>query len=752
MKKFLVFAVSLVAAVMMPMTSAFASTTTPNIEEQLKPLFNEIERIRGEVSNLENKVNNQSPAPEPTEKPAVSPKVKLLLPTYVNMGAGASKQVELKLQNIGNSYAKNMMISTTTADAPISAEVVGNTPVIGNLAGGQTTTVKLNVKTDQAAKTGSYSVTLNYFYTDENGNSKNDTDTFAVKVDNPLAGANVRIYDFTTDKPVISAGDNFTLHAVLENTNNSAASDVQIMIEGLDPNAIHTTGDMNLFYRELQANAKTDVNIAFYASPKIKPGAYPITFKLKYRDVSGTAAENSFTYYLNMLNAHEGAGAGDVQIVSVNAPTAAYEVGNDFPISIAVRNTGTGEVSNVKVTAVTDAEGAIVPKSANIQMQNKLAAGEGRTFDYKFAATAKAKNQSYVINFKLEYETGAYNTDGSKEVVTVEQYAGVNIINPAGDGGDTAKVSKPRIIISQYESDPVIVKAGREFDLKLTFQNTHRTKTINNIKIVITALETTNQKGSVFTPVNGSNTLFIDEIKPLDTIDKTIFMYTVPDASPRSYTLSVKYKYQDEQNIEYDEEEQIGINVKQITKLETSEIMVQPDTMMGQPVFLNFSIINSGKVNLSNLRVDVEGNFDVSQANTFMGTIRAGNNSFYEGSFTPNEPGEQKGKIIISCEDDMGEPLELTKEFKLMVNDFQQMEMSPDMMMNPEMMGKGDVIMMGPDGMARPMGGGFSVMGLLTNPITYVVAAVVVIVVIVVIVLIVRKRKKNRMKRLEQDE
>ena len=54
----------------------------------------------------------------------------------------------------------------------------------------------------------------------------------------------------------------------------------------------------------------------------------------------------------------------------------------------------------------------------------------------------------------------------------------------------------PKIIVYSYAAEPALVTAGDEFDLHLTFMNTHTGKTIRNIKANFTVNESSSETGS----------------------------------------------------------------------------------------------------------------------------------------------------------------------------------------------------------------------------------------------------------------
>src|SRR5699024_4705217 len=108
-------------------------------------------------------------------------------------------------------------------------------------------------------------------------------------------------------------------------------------------------------------------------------------------------------------------------------------------------------------------------------------------------------------------------------------------------------------------------------DLNLSLLNTHREKGVKNIKMFLTLAEETSSEteksGNIFTPVNSSNTFYFDAIAPKGTAEKQLRLYVVPNAQPKTYTLTVNFEYEDAEGKEYTATELLGINVKQVTEL-----------------------------------------------------------------------------------------------------------------------------------------------------------------------------------------
>lgn len=150
-------------------------------------------------------------------------------------------------------------------------------------------------------------------------------------------------------------------------------------------------------------------------------------------------------------------------------------------------------------------------------------------------------------------------TSGGTTVSSFKQYAGVNVSNP---DTDEKNASKPKLIVSNYQCDPLIVMAGHEFDLNMEILNTHATKGAKNIKMFLTLAEETSSEseksGNIFTPVKSSNTFYFDSIGPKATAQKKLRLYVVPGAQPKTYTLTVNFEYEDSAGKEYTATELLG--------------------------------------------------------------------------------------------------------------------------------------------------------------------------------------------------
>ncbi|MBR6652685.1 MAG: hypothetical protein IKL30_05920, partial [Anaerotignum sp.] len=253
-------------------------------------------------------------------------------------------------------------------------------------------------------------------------------------------------------------------------------------------------------------------------------------------------------------------------------------------------------------------------------------------------------------------------------------------------------------------SDPLIVMEGEEFDLNLTLLNTHKEKTVSNIKMFLTLAEETSssseKSGNIFTPVNSSNTFYFDSIPPKGTVEKALRLYVVPETQPKTYTLTVNFEYEDGKGQEYTATELLGINVKQVTELQIDDFSVPEMVEQYQPVTVAFSYYNTGKVALSNLMIKVEGDVDCQNKSNYIGNMDSGESDYFETTFSPINIGEVPVSIVITYEDPSGETIEQRRDLLLNVmepfipEDMEGMEENPPMDMRKTAAGVGMLIVL----------------------------------------------------------
>lgn len=596
---------------------------------------------------------------------------------------GNTNLVKLQIKNKGDGTAENVHLEPRVPSgiSPFRLKLQGGGD-LGDLGVNAVKTVTLEVKIDGIVEEPSYSVPLEYTYSSRNGNSHSGTTTIYLKVKGFNREPGFELTDMKLSPETMNPGSSASLSGKVLNTGGHDMYQVELSLDNLTTDGISLAGGFNSkMISKLAVGAGTSFTFPLVASADMAAGNYPVAIKLKYQDEFGKAYEKTNQFYVNV-----GGVAGrkaDLEIRNMKEPGGVYSVNQNFTVSFDLYNKGAVAAKQIIITAEPVDSSAVVPKSASMKTINALAPGASTHQSFTFAGTAASTSQNYAIQFTVEY------TSGGTATTTFKQFAGVNVSNP--DKDEDENTSKPKIIVSNYVCDPLIVMAGEEFDLKLTLMNTHKDKAVKNIKMFLTLAEETSSEteksGNIFTPVNSSNTFYFDSIRPKGSVEKSLRLYVVPDAQPKTYTLTVNFEYEDSKGTEYTATELLGINVKQMTELQIDEFSVPETVEQGMPVTVAFSYYNTGKVTLSNLMIKVEGDVDCPNKNTYIGNMESGYSDYFETTFTPNTVGEVPVSIVISYEDPSGETVEERRDLVLnvtepmMPEDMEGMEENPPMEM-----------------------------------------------------------------------
>ena len=92
---------------------------------------------------------------------------------------------------------------------------------------------------------------------------------------------------------------------------------------------------------------------------------------------------------------------------------------------------------------------------------------------------------------------------------------------------------------------------------------------MRNLKISLAAIPSEDStSGTVFSPVNSSNSFFVERIGAKSTYSKTIELYVDPNATAKTYLVPVEILYEDQQGTGYNVSEMVNIPVLQESRLQ----------------------------------------------------------------------------------------------------------------------------------------------------------------------------------------
>jgi len=561
-------------------------------------------------------------------------------------------------------------------------------------------TMTLRISVNANAAVGNHTITLTHLFRDADRDNSSTTDTLHVHIGGETGLPNLEIRNMSAPVGAIGVGETATITFNVHNSGQAEARNIRVVA------APEGTG---IIVPVQTANTQTITSLA--------PGeSHQLTFSFSPRDAAETRSyaigftvhlgEASFQQFtsINVYNPDENDDSiANLEIRSMSAPTGIFNVGQTATISFYVHNRGDAEARNIRVVAAPEADAIVPVQTANQQVIPVLAAGQSHRLTFSFSPRESAMTRSYAVGFTVHYGE-----------LSFQQFAAINVFNPEAEDDDETpgRVQIPRVIVAAINIYPTIPFAGHEFEMEVTFRNTSATRSVNNIRILMEEVIGQSVAGQQapfagFAPVGGSNTLFVDFLEPHGEITKVLRFSTVTDASPGAHNMRFSFDYQDQDFYQHDANQQISIQISQDARLELDNVNVGNHWMMptvGSQVPFSFRIINSSRVNLINVRVRVEGPFDVSQAGgeagRFVGNINNQRTITFEGDIIPVEGGMQEGRFIVWGEDMTGQIVTLEYDFSVFVEGGFDMGMDGDWL---EGGGRGDGMMHHP-GDDRGMG------------------------------------------------
>ena len=350
---------------------------------------------------------------------------------------------------------------------------------------------------------------------------------------------------------------------------------------------------------------------------------------------------------------------------------------------------------------------------------------------FNFVVRSDVKSGYYPLKFDV-----TYTRNGTVETAELTTY--VKTIGTAESGsldgdamGDNTQKSKPRIIVTGFETNPAQVLAGETFVLTIHVKNTSKSSSVTNVLFDMQAKEEGKDADSTFAaflPTSGSSSVYVDTIAPGASKDLVIEMSAKSDLSQKPYVLDVNMKYDAKDAIDLTDTASVSIPIYQEQRCETGDAEVMPmDITVGGQTNIMFDVYNTGKTTLYNVWVKFEGD-SITGGDSFLGTIPSGVTGSVDAMVTGAAPTMDDGKIkaVISFENESGVVTTIEKELELFVSE----EMMGDF--SDEMMGmEGDMI-----GMEEMTGGG--------NKFILPIVIVVIVLVIVAVIVVVRIRKKKK--------
>lgn len=508
--------------------------------------------------------------------------------------------------------------------------------------------------------------------------------------------------------PVLEAGSQTQLSIPIKNEGGRAYN-VIISLDANDPKSLpFETDKMSLSKYISSFTGTTLYSIPVTVPGNVEPGTYPLNINVSYESSSGGGGSTSATVYIKITSSLR---QPQLKLLGIQTENEQLKAGSSQVVKLNLKNDSDIPINSINLRlSGFSTDGINLDNWPDTQFVKSMEAGEMHPVEFRLKAGAKMESGTYPLDLAIEFK------DQYNHKYTQEQ----KVYLPVSGKGDTDELV-PRILLENYYLGQDYVQAGQTFSLTLMFRNTSESSPVRNIKVSLSS------EGDVFSPVGSSNSFYFAEIAPQGMVEHTINLHPQVTAEHKVYTLTAHINYQDEDGNKLEEQETISLPVVKELKLVTSDVMLPTEVYPGSPASITLDLYNTGRSPIRNLMITTEGDFEVQNGTLFIGTLEAGRDDYYDCTLIPQQEGELSGKVILSYEDELGNPYQLEKSFTLNVMAFPAPEsFGPEMPMEDSNQ----------------------------NPVKkwLIGAGALVVLAAVVTVIIVRRRHRRRMKEVELDE
>lgn len=587
---------------------------------------------------------------------------------------GNTFDLNFDISNEGQIGALNTYLTINYAETGLAPGYAVDNIKVGDLKAGGKQKMTLPIKVLPTAKEGFITLTAKITYKDADGVESSVEKNIYVNIKATSVAstddASLVLGSTALNKEVL-AGSEIDLSGTIENIGKQAAKKIKITVPsglGVESGIIASFKSDGISVNDIAAGKNAEFKVPLVVSKTAKAGLNEIAVQVDFVDSAGESHSVVSKYYITVVQPDAEETTSEVEISNVTQSPSEPKVGDTVTLSFMIQNKGNKTVTDVKVGPKDLASGTgIEPVTPEPEVNiGKLTAGEKKSVSLQFKI---ANGASEGLN---QLKLGSTFKDSSGKAQSLETT--VYILNITNSGN-----SKPKLIVSDSSTDPEELRAGSEFNFTFDLKNTHSSKSARNIKVTIS------QKDNVFSASKGTNSFYIEQIKPGETVTSTMPMKVKADTATGAYELniSVEYEYDDMSKVD---EEAGGVkeeNVLRLQAVENARPVIENIAIgsydvptVNQATSVSFEFYNMGKSTLSNVYFTFEGDYQLDTGEKYIqGSMEAGNSEFIEVSLIPLVEGMAKGTIVIHFEDSNGEEVTVNKE---MPETYIQGQMMPD--------------------------------------------------------------------------
>ena len=484
------------------------------------------------------------------------------------------------------------------------------------------------------------------------------------------------------DLPTIKANQEFVLTLHLDNVGNVYGVN-RGKITVTVPEGLSIRDQSNIYFIDgtgIPVRGSNKIEVKLKAADKISVDSFQIgvTLDYTYWGREGMASGNeSYNVILPAKKTKDedtkNDGAPIIQVVRDKIKPVKAKEEHEFDIAIKNINKKV-KAKDVKITLSAAAGFSVKGRESNYFIE-ELEYNDPYILPIKIksAKTIETDRLELTVNVSYTYNQGGTLAQGNdSERITLPS---VITEQPKKEDEEAANKLTPNIIVSSYNYGDK-VEAGKIFALDLSFKNTSKDTSVENIVMSINTAEGISVASS-------SNSFYFDKLEAGGILPLKVELKAWEEAKSAAAVLTINfnYEYRSGKNVtKGTTSESISIPVVQPDRFEIGEVESVGEAFVGEEFYFSIPYVNKGKATTSNINAKIEGEgFECLSKEVWVGNCNSGANGTIDIILIPFQMGDCTAKIKIEYED--ANAKKKTKEIEV---PFFAQEMMPETPMEPE--------------------------------------------------------------------
>lgn len=438
--------------------------------------------------------------------------------------AGETGEFKIKLKNLSANSAYNILAEITPSDDILIVEGTGTQDIYNlDCKEEEIITIKYKALDKINSERQNFGVTLKFYY--DNGTSEclgNASAQIAVAAEISTVK---KVYpvistEFSMSEAVINADKEYSGVVTIKNSGTADIKGLFVNFTASDDIVI-TDGTASRYFEELPMNSQKQITVKFRTMKELSSIRQNLGIALKYNYVMGSE-ELEGSYETSFVMFGEGMEAAPLPVISADPMDEPLTAGKKYRKAFFITNKGSRDMKNITVN-VKGSEGLTITNGKDQFFVDSIKAGGQKRILVYFDTNAELTSVNQTLSVDLEYY---YEKNG---ILTADTKSGTITMN-------SEISSAPVLRISGEKLESAIVP-DTEYEYTISVKN-YGDITVRDVFIDFTATD-------AFYFLDGTESGYIDIIRPQDTAEITVKFKTLEDITSvkQGITADMKYSY-----------------------------------------------------------------------------------------------------------------------------------------------------------------------------------------------------------------